>query len=266
MRRSYECDIVGLDEEIIGFSFGSDFTSEHEWGIDDLRRYLGMDNKAVGFDRHLCHNYKGLRVYEIGDELMVLYTPGEITLFRPHPKPEDITKKEFNQMKTEYDLNTFNEKIPFVAAWDDSSFGILAVGEDAKKQLRRGVIEPWNDQDAAVFLRRLTKDSRGGLNIVRASKFPQKIKDDMRAEQISRENLQKAKQATGIEEILRAAGKQYFALSPRWAKDMNWKKKTAYDVVFWLNPYHQSIDNYGYFTVEELLLWAEGKGPIPKKH
>jgi len=33
---------------------------------------------------------------------------------------------------------------------------------------------------------------------------------------------------------------------------------------YWLNPMEQKIHNYGWFTVEDLLLWAENKGPIPK--
>ena len=55
------------------------------------------------------------------------------------------------------------------------------------------------------------------------------------------------------------AGKKYFALSPRW-KDDNKK-----EVIFWLNPYHQDIDNFGWFTVEDLKDWAKGKGKIPMK-
>lgn len=53
----------------------------------------------------------------------------------------------------------------------------------------------------------------------------------------------------------------YFALTPKWKFPSD---KTKYKVVFWLNPTHQDKVNYGWFTVEELDLWLENKGPIPK--
>lgn len=64
---------------------------------------------------------------------------------------------------------------------------------------------------------------------------------------------------TKIKKILDRAGKKYFALSPRW-KDENKK-----EVIFWLNPYYQDIDNFGWFTVDDLKDWAKGKGKIPMK-
>ena len=75
--------------------------------------------------------------------------------------------------------------------------------------------------------------------------------------------------ATGIEEVLKKAGKRYYALSPRWAASIkgtkNGEVETKYGVVFWLNPCDQYKNNYGHFTVEELQQWAKGEGPIPKK-
>lgn len=266
MRRSYECDVIGLDNKPIGFAFGSDFTSEHEWGIREMRESFNMDDRAIGFDRSICHKFDGLRVYQMKDELMVLYTPREIRIFDPYKKPDEITQKDFDIMKADYELIIYDSDKSFAAAWDESSFGILAKGKQAMDELRQAVIEPWNDHDAAVFIRRLTKNTRSGLIFMRASAAPQELKNNMRAEHLNYKALQDAKDKTGIEEKLRAAGKEFFALSPRWAKDMNWKKVTAYDVIFWLNPVHQQVDNYGYFTVEELLLWIKGEGPIPMKN
>lgn len=265
MRRSYECDVIGLDGKPIGFAFGSDFTPEHEWGIRELRESLGMDNRAIGFDRSICHKFEGLRVYQMGDELMVLYTPYEIR-FRPFKKPEEITQENFDEMKLDYDLTIDASKNSFSAAWDEFSFGILAKGKEAMEELRQAVIEPWNDHDAAVFIRRLTKNTQSSLIFIRASAAPQKLKNNIRAEHLSYKALQEAKDKTGIEAKLLAAGKKFFSIIPRWTKDMNWEKKTAYNVIFWLNPVYQEVDNCGYFTVEELLLWIKGVGPIPMEN
>jgi len=74
--------------------------------------------------------------------------------------------------------------------------------------------------------------------------------------------LYKDVEETGIKKKLENANLRYYALSPsRPNKNM----KTKYNVMFWLNPQQQDIHNYGYFSVEQLEEWIEGKGPIPKK-
>jgi hypothetical protein len=35
--------------------------------------------------------------------------------------------------------------------------------------------------------------------------------------------------------------------------------------MYFLNPMRQQENNFGWFTVEELEQWMEGKGPIPGK-
>jgi hypothetical protein len=89
----------------------------------------------------------------------------------------------------------------------------------------------------------------------------------MKQKDEDRINLHEAAKATGIEEKVCAAlksdfgGKPFYALSPSWKNKQNTKHK----VVFWLNPTDQQKNNYGWFTVEELEQWIEGKGPIPMK-
>ncbi|WP_156883591.1 hypothetical protein [Salipiger mucosus] len=77
-------------------------------------------------------------------------------------------------------------------------------------------------------------------------------------------HLLKAARKTGIEKKVRAAGLDFFALSPRWAKDCS-TSKTKHDVAFWLNPREQNIHNYGIFTVEDLEAWTKGKGRVMAK-
>ena len=71
--------------------------------------------------------------------------------------------------------------------------------------------------------------------------------------------LQKAVARTGIHKLLKEADCKYYALSPRWADE----SKT--EVKFWLNPYDQTNNNYGWYAVEDLEAWVNGEGPIPKK-
>lgn len=66
-----------------------------------------------------------------------------------------------------------------------------------------------------------------------------------------------------IENRLKEAGKRYFALSPRFHGG-NWEKRTVFDIIFWLNPMDQRNNRSGWVTVEDILAWADGKGPIPE--
>ena len=91
------------------------------------------------------------------------------------------------------------------------------------------------------------------------SKLPEKTIQSIKDADLDYLALQKAAEKTGIKKILEKAGKKYLALSPRW-KDDNKK-----EVIFWLNPYHQDVDNFGWFTVDDLNDWAKGKGKIPMK-
>jgi hypothetical protein len=77
---------------------------------------------------------------------------------------------------------------------------------------------------------------------------------------VDRDQLEIKKSAfeTGIHKKLKEADKKYFALSPRW------KDKDKKEVVFWLNPYDQQNNNFGWYSAKDLEEWIEGKGPVPK--
>lgn len=56
----------------------------------------------------------------------------------------------------------------------------------------------------------------------------------------------------------------YYCLKPRWVSE-NEKLQTRYPVIFFLNPMRQREHDYGWFTVEELEQWTEGRGPVMKQ-
>lgn len=63
--------------------------------------------------------------------------------------------------------------------------------------------------------------------------------------------------ATRIEEMLKKAGKGYFALSrPR--------KNDAGELTMWLNPMEQHKYESGWYTIKQLEDWAKDKGPVMK--
>src|SRR5690606_18676756 len=68
--------------------------------------------------------------------------------------------------------------------------------------------------------------------------------------------LQEAAAKLTIVDELRAAGKHYYALTPRW------KDEQESEVVFWLNPADQQDYRCGQYTVEELRQWIRNECPI----
>ena len=94
-------------------------------------------------------------------------------------------------------------------------------------------------------------------------RLPKKYTDDMENADKDYIALLKAVKETRIEEKLKKANLKYFALSPRWVKDMKMDGiQTKYKVIFFLNPREQSKYNAGWVTVEDLLDWIKGKGRI----
>lgn len=107
----------------------------------------------------------------------------------------------------------------------------------------------------------------GGLNLSIPSLVPQSVKDDVLNAHLEAKKLALAAEATGIHQILASVSNRpefvYFALAPRWAT-VEEKKSTDHEVVFFLNPRSDSA-NFGWFTVEDLISWTEGKGPVVKE-
>lgn len=75
--------------------------------------------------------------------------------------------------------------------------------------------------------------------------------------------LQTAAEKTGIAKKLKKSRPQLDALKPAWRdffEDPVYQSE--YKVIFFLNPEGQNKYNSGWFTVEELLQWIKGKGPV----
>jgi hypothetical protein len=94
-----------------------------------------------------------------------------------------------------------------------------------------------------------------GLCIVIANRVP---KDEIKKWETSdkrHHEIMTEFETTGIAKLLKERGKQYFALSPDRDKDGS--------LTFWLNPYHQDRDNFGWYNLKDLQDWAEDKGRVP---
>jgi|SaaInlLV_10m_DNA_2_1039722.scaffolds.fasta_scaffold01692_6 hypothetical protein len=97
-----------------------------------------------------------------------------------------------------------------------------------------------------------------GLALILVDEFP----DDINQQMIEREGetarLLKQWTKSGIEKLLRKAGKSWFSIG-----DKVIEKDGVYRT--WLNPCEQHIHKAGWWTFEDLRQWASDEGPVMVK-
>lgn len=240
---------------IIGFSLGADFVAEHEWGIEGLKRKLGLPIKKI------LDNWEDMVINPNAANSMEFFEDKDYSVLRTKPSWETPIKELVEQqfyLKNwkKYDKERF-DKTDFLSAWDSKDFIVVAFSEVARRNLKQ-LFEAFEKGNVVLSMMRSGMFRNGGISLSFNDRVPQQQKIDFNLSCEDSKNLQTRADATGIREKLEDNGKKFFALSPRW------KDETKKDVVFWLNPYEQDRNNYGLFTVSDLEEWIANKGPIPK--
>ena len=266
MRKAYGSYFVeNKDGKLYGVNFGSDFTSEHEWGIDHIKKDFGVNNclSVGGF---------GLINNTVTTVPSIILSDGEIDdkhytalLYLGHYAQYMDQNIKFEKMVNNFELNPYESDL--VCSWDDSTFGLI-VSDKYQNEIKQ-LYDAFQNKDISVWIPVKYFDNythkggdndnflkSSGLNFFITSRIPEDIVKKIYTQDEDRYNLIEAANKTGIYQVLEDAGKRYFALSPRWKDD---KKKS---VIFWLNPMEQDKYNYGWFTVNDLKDWAENKGKI----
>lgn len=265
--------------EVIALNLGADHTAEHEWGIKNMEFLLGIkgleipkplkittaekivefinpkksiplgiDSRTQTKEVFVAHNLdtkgaKGISGYGKGKKKHTLWG---FTL------KSFYYNFDFNETyKNEY-YSPENEDL--IGYWDSSDFAVLL--ED--KEIAQEFVNAFSRKDIAVWVGASGPFRNGGLIIAIASRLPEDFRHEMEESDKDRVELHRAAAKTGIHRKLRKADKGYYALSPRWSDD----DKT--EVVFWLNPYDQRNNNFGWYSVKDLEDWIKGKGKIPK--
>lgn len=256
MRRGNDPTLVLNDAVIVGVSFGSDFVSEHEWGIAGIKRAFGI----LGADeRHKFVHVKTQPVFGLERRKTQQVPRG---LYWHEGKgvagfalwPSYDGKQRDPQETREI---SFYGATTLAAAWDKNTFAVLSRDEEEQRQLRK-LYNALMSLDAVIFLGRAeTPFDNPGLCVAIASQLPAELIEAWYAADKEAYEVEQEFAACGIEEALRAANKKYLALSPR---------RENGGLKFWLNPYFQDKDNCGWFTLQDLQAWIHNEGPIPMKH
>lgn len=252
------------DGALIGINLGAGYCAEHEWGIKELRRVFGMTEDGYGLAKRTIRQIPTCKDYDTREErsyVTFLATKKMSTLVcSPY-----MTAKVDNKNP---ELSSYNYKDQMNVAWDEESFGIIAFSKEDKEAVKE-IYDAIQKKDLAIWLGGGGVFQNAGLVLAIVSRIPKENADTLRDADIDKERLLKAAKETGIEGLLKKVGKQWFALSPKWTTAIHTAdgrniEDTKYPVMFWLNPMEQQKYNAGWFTVENLELWAEDKGPVIK--
>jgi len=260
------------DGTLLGVNLGADFTAEHEWGIAGLLQTYGIDDNQEGIDRRIIRHVPKEHLL-VGSVTLETRDFSErkpksekakwwgLVSFR-YPRELERADKFTKELVGRLELTPHRLHTELTGAWDERSFGFLTKDEGVVRELHDAIqqldmcIGLFNGEPRNPF-------SRAGLGLLIASRVPQTVRDHWLESDRDRRALLEASAATGIEGRLKEAGRRFFALSPRWADKSD--KDTKHPVMYWLNPMEQRENNAGWFSVEELEQWAEGKGPIIKE-
>jgi len=233
----------------LGVFLGQDFCAEHEWGIRGVQEHFGIskNTRALGVNRRRIRQVpkslmwvrRGIREGILLPETFELHYEGPVkavsfywrTLYLPTAKG-------------------------LKAAWDEGSF---IVTSNRKKEVRllRQVYDAIRRKDAAVGIfspHGLNPFGGQGLGIAIVSRMDKDTLKGWKDADREQQFLQKAKRDSGIVDILRKAGKRFFDVSPRLEKDGT--------IVYWLNPWDEGHAKAGWYSLQDLKDWAEGKGKV----
>ena len=256
--------VINDVDECAGIHLRADYCAEHEFGIKGIKRTFGIDDEKIGIEKRRIS--QSSKVYM--DEFT--YKKSKCALLT-NQTVYDESVHELGQGQWK-DLKSYisdyrwidlkhNELSEGVAgSWDGDTFLIVVQGA-ANIKLLKEVYDAFQKNDIAIFLGGGNGPFMNpGLSISIISQLPAEIIKNMHHADMQTIYLNQAVSKTGIKDKLEKAGLKYYALSPEW----NDPEDPKDGVKFWLNPRDQANNNHGWFSVEDLELWIDGKGPIPK--
>ncbi|CAH1688871.1 conserved hypothetical protein [Hyphomicrobiales bacterium] len=274
MQRAMSVEIIqGENDQVAGFILMPSGWAEHESGIDRLLRWAGI--RLVSDPEGI-----GSRSAEEVPLSLDFNVTAKVRLAgsRKHHKVAVLQIGPSTISPRAHFLEAKNELCGW---WDQSGFAISAHG-DAIPHLQ-ALADAIRVPDLAIWLGGAGGNpfARDGLVIAMPSRVRAEDKAHMLASDQARNELKRDALATGIEQkiaerhaTMKGSGFRspygFFALAPgRPLHDrigLPNPIETRHNVMFFLNPHDQQGVNSGWFTVEELEAWLEGKGPALKSN
>ena len=297
MREAYDADFIYTDKggSLIGVSLGADYCAEHEQGTKDMKRMLGVwtgdpkkDKKVLGWDRHRCTFPLKIQQFSVETKFIkpgnkreskgTVYAIVLDTGWGVEYDENEFVNERFSRYR-EYVKNKtygeFTEKRPLRSMWDSSSF--LIWSPDQEKMLT--LFEAFKDGKMLYGLP-VSKNpfARSGPMFLIEDYIDKEEERAVIEEQKKYYEMWKRIYKTKVFKKLDKAGRRFYACTPeqvqfeshvsdtdhRKISDVQ-KRSKLKDIMFFLNPMQQDIYEHGWFSVEELEMWCQNKGPIIKE-
>jgi len=260
---------------------------------DNIEKYPGIERRSV----KCLPGDHAFRFVDWGEKALLFYTDMLDIWYggfmgRDEERIADI-EKSFESYKNWKDRKYFDEAIPYkltgeytglsddglCGAWDGSGFCVFGYGKQAVKYLK-DIYEAITKKNAAIFLGKSSNNpfENAGLNVMILSALPHDFIDMMKDSDLDHIALMEAHHKSDITNKLKKAFKEHgteskfgvdymrqgnysfwMALSPAWQD----KDDHSKGIQWWLNPQNQKDNNFGWYNEEQLMLWPEGKGPVP---
>lgn len=266
MRKAFSNYFIIKDEKTVyGISLGYDFCSEHEWGNDGMKRYFGIDSDKMGVDGRT--NTKG--------EVYVFENKTHILLRSTDPGRWNNKKKISFKDALPYESININEEL--TTYWDEREFCVVLTKTEENVTFVRDIEQAVKNNDLVIgyIKSEVPVFSNSSLCLTIRSRLPKEITDQMYAVDKKKVDLDEYEEKIGVKTLKEKFGKKngykgekyYCACSPRWvnyedAEDREKQKNswnTKYDIMYWVN-YSDDDDNYGWYTVEQIIKWLSTPG------
>ncbi len=263
-----------LDEhdQMMGINLGADHVAEHEGSIDDLYQILGIpnDESVMGIERYRVQTPKMDNIFIVEENR----NNAALFCVRYAFDVENIKQQTLQKVRNGY-LSLYGDR-ELATAWDGREFGVRVKRPVNIKRIKR-LYKAIEDKTLAVWTGGGGVFQNAGLILCIIDAVSKENKEIMLNAHLDTKKLNDASAATGIKEKLEAKNTEfaskledvfasrlyapcgYFSLSPAWCN-----RKSNHPVMYWLNPIQQDKFKSGYYTVEELEQWIDGKGPVIK--
>lgn len=289
MRRGMKPGFVVDEQQVfMGACLSSDHCAEHEWGISKMKDAFGVDPEAApGIARRKVSQavteYYAFGKGYVEAPTVKLYKDSKYVLLLGNARyPVESIDQRLEQGQTLSQIidddNPMRELTPgfqddweMSAAWDEGEWGILAPAKYTAYV--EELYKHFQECNILIMMTGGGVFQNAGLTFAIADRFPEELANEWKEADESMMRLEARHQELGIEDLLKATrqeglngysdkiGCYWHALSPRWKDDS--EIETNYDIVYWLNPYDQQNNYFGWVTIEDLELWAQGRGKIP---
>lgn len=262
MRKAFsDVDFIEDEGKLVGVCLGYDYCAEHEWGIKGIKRSLGIwsgdpktEKKVFGFKRHKITNGSSVKWFETTVKKKKFYG---ISNYSSNWRKEEEVLKYLKEFISSYDL----EK-ELHSAWDENAF----VFWSPNKQRMKILFDAFQNTNILYGMHKSNNPFAGsGLIFMLGDYVTEEEEKEVIEEQKKYYDLHKRVNKTKILENLRKAGCEFYACSPKEFDSEEAMNSKLKGVLFWLNPMGQDKNNSGWYTIEELKEWINGKGPIPKE-